>query len=100
MIRLSFFVAVVVLIVVLLKKLLSGVGSIFDIHVKGRTPTIHGTVPGRSMLEVRDFLSGLQLPSGSRITGYPDGRRFRLEFNDKVPEGTRQRIRNFFFFGL
>ena len=100
MIRLFLIIVVIVIILWWGKKVVDDAGVIFKISVKNGVPKLRGTLPGRSWLEVKDFLAGLYLPSGSSISGVPDAKRFRLVFSDDISESQKQRIRNFLYFGL
>ena len=96
MVRLIVIALIIFVVIYLFKK---GVFSnaIFKIRVTGRDLNIRGTIPGRPWSEVRAFLKSLNLPSGTTITGHPDGRGFRLHISGRVDEGTEQRIRNFLY---
>jgi len=58
---------------------------------------VKGSVPGYGVGEVAEFVAGLELPTGSRIRGIPEGDRVVLRFSDEVPERMQQRVRNFFY---
>lgn len=71
--------------------------AVFRIRVTGKGIHLKGAIPGRPWNEVKDFLETLHLPPGTVVIGHPDGQRFRLSFNRRLPEGTQQRIRNFLY---
>ena len=68
---------------------------LFEIRVDREGVRLKGSVPGRRNGDIIEFFAGLRLTSGSRIQGMPDGHGFRLVFNQDVPAGTQQRIRNY-----
>lgn len=100
MIRLIIILVFIIAVIWMLKKTFGEIGSIFTIEIANGVPTIKGELPGRSWVEVKDFLFGLNLPPNSKIVGYPDGKRFRLSFSKGISEAMQQRIRNFLYFGL
>jgi hypothetical protein len=100
MIRLIVILGFIIAVIWILKKAFGEIGSIFTIEIVNGVPKIKGELPGRSWLEVKDFLLGLNLPRHSKIVGYPDGKRFRLSFSRGISEAMQQRIRNFLYFGL
>ena len=61
------------------------------------TIDVRGAVPGLADSEVRDFVSQLELPAGSKIWGAPGRERITLRFSDSVPENLQQRMRNYFY---
>ena len=96
MIRLVGLILFIALIVLIIMKLRRG-GSLFRIKMASNRLTLQGKIPGWGWGEVREFLESLNLPSGTTIDGYPDGRRFRLQFSGHLNDGTRQKIRNFLY---
>jgi hypothetical protein len=72
-------------------------GALFTIRVRDGRAALDGAIPGRSQVEVLDFIEKLDLPDGAVVRGHPGGRGFRLALNRKVPERHRQRIRNFLY---
>lgn len=96
MIRIAVVLVVVIVLVLVVARLLGG-DVLFRIIVRSGRVQIKGQVLGRSTAEILEFIRGLRLPSGSRISGVKSGDRFRLAFNSAVPESKHQRIRNFLY---
>jgi hypothetical protein len=61
------------------------------------TVVVRGDVPGLTEGAVVDFVTGLELPPGSKIWGIPDRERIMLRFSGAVPDNLQQRTRNFFY---
>lgn len=70
----------------------------FRIDIRDSRAEIRGAVPGLPWSDVRAFLRDLPLPARCQIIGVRDRSRFRLVFSRNIAEGSRQRIRNYFFF--
>ncbi|MEM6993922.1 MAG: DUF3634 family protein [Myxococcota bacterium] len=68
----------------------------FVIKVGAGGVTVKGTVPGKALNEVTDFVEGLELDEGAKIWGVPDGDSLRLRFAGGIPDNLQQRMRNYF----
>jgi len=75
-------------------------GARYIITVRGHGPEgirIKGNIPGHHVGDVAAFVAELELPSGAKVWGIPEGDRIMLRFSDTVPEGVHQRLRNFLY---
>ncbi len=94
----AIIIAVATLAVVVARGGLSG--ARFTITVRGEGVDgvkLSGVVPRQAPNEVVAFIAELELPTGAKIWGIPDGERLSLRFSPAVPEHRRQRLRNFFY---
>jgi hypothetical protein len=92
--RIVVFAAAIALVVWLVARV-ARPGELCGIEVRAGRASMRGALPGRSRAEIVDFVESLDLPDGARISGLRAGGSMRIEFNGAVPEGERQRIRNF-----
>lgn len=94
-------VTAVVLAAVGWKLLRGGLGDatfVITVGGEGREGVqVRGTVAGKDDEDVRDFVARMELETGAKIWGVPDGKRMMLRFNTKVPENLQQRCRNYFY---
>ena len=95
----TLFIAILVAAVLYaFARLLLRLRTRFRIDIRGARAEIRGSVPGHPGSDVRAFLRDLPLPARCHIIGVRDQSRFRLVFSRNIAEGSRQRIRNYFFF--
>lgn len=69
--------------------------SRFSIVVRASGVRLKGRVPGKSDSDIIEFVTGLQLPTGAKIWGVPNGDRLMLRFSGGVPDNLQQRVRNY-----
>ncbi len=91
--------ALVAVLGLVVYKLLGGLGDAkFVIKVRGDGEVdVRGEAPGLSLGEVVEFVRGLELPAGAKISGVPDRGKITLRFSGDIPENLKQRMRNFFY---
>ena len=68
--------------------------TVFVLEIRDRKPRLRsGTVPGRFMADVEEWLESTDMPDGV-VTGHRDGKQTKLSFSGSIPERYRQRFRN------